>query len=151
MRYFKYVFGAYLVVGGLLAIFSLTIPLWYHPSRQESPRYARMIPIATVKATAYRSVPWQTKPKGFHWTASGERCNVHGCAASQDLLKKNGGPLSFGDLVYIDQIGFKFVNDVMNVRHKNRADIWVTTHEEEKKFDKKFKNSTLKIYLVKEN
>jgi 3D (Asp-Asp-Asp) domain-containing protein len=109
-----------------------------------------MIPIATIKATAYRSVPAQTKPKGFHWTASGTRCSIHTLAVSQDLLEKNGGKLKFGDLVYIDKIGFKFVEDVMNKRHKNRIDVWVSNYAEEKLFDLEFRNSELKIWLVKE-
>ena len=104
--------------------------------------------LGEVKATAYRSVPAQTKPKGYYWTANGERCNVHGCAVSRDFLKKNGGPLDFGDLILIDKIGFKFVNDTMNARHRRRIDIWVNSYVDEKKFDKEFRHDNLKIWLI---
>ena len=90
--------------------------------------------IANVTLTSYRSVPAQTKPRGCEWTASGERCNVHGVAVSQNLLARWGGPLHYGDLVYIEGVGFKTVNDVMNPRWHDRCDIWVSAYKDEKKF-----------------
>ena len=90
--------------------------------------------IGNVVMTSYRSVPAQTKPKDCEWTSIGERCNVHGVAVSQDLLTKNGGPLNYGDLVFIEGVGFKFVNDCMAARWKQRIDVWVPTYNDEKKF-----------------
>ncbi len=54
--------------------------------------------------------------------------------AGQDLLARWGGPLNYGDLIYVEGVGFKFVNDVMNARWKRRADVWVTDYNAEKKF-----------------
>lgn len=102
--------------------------------------------ITKIVVTSYRSVPAQTKPHGCEWTSIGERCNAHGVAVSQDLLAKNGGPLHYGDLVYIEGVGFKFVNDCMNARWTNRADVWVQTYAEEKKFGTRI----TRIWLVKE-
>ncbi len=90
--------------------------------------------IANVTVTSYRSVPAQTKPKNCEWTSIGEHTNVHGIAVSQDLLSRWGGPLNYGDLIYVEGVGFKFVNDVMNARWKRRADVWVTDYNAEKKF-----------------
>jgi 3D (Asp-Asp-Asp) domain-containing protein len=100
-------------------------------------------------ATSYRSVPEQTKPKGYEWGASGEKCNVHGIAVSQDLLKKNGGPLEFGDLIYVEGIGYKFVNDVMNARWKMRLDVWVETYDSEKQFDRRYRGKKLKVWVIR--
>ena len=104
--------------------------------------------IGSFTATAYRSVPEQTKPKGYYWTASGERVHPHGLAVSQDLLVKNGGPLSFGDVVFVEGAGIKIVNDVMNKRHKHRIDIWVKTYDEEKDFDERIKASKLQVWII---
>jgi 3D (Asp-Asp-Asp) domain-containing protein len=63
---------------------------------------------------------------------------------SQDLLKRNGGPLDYGDLLYVEGLGFRFVNDVMNQRHKRRLDIWVLTAKQEKEF----KEGNRQVFLV---
>lgn len=105
--------------------------------------------LGTFQVTSYRSVPQQTKPTGYHWTASGVRCNIHGVAVSQDMLKVNGGKLSFGDILLVEGIGIKFVEDTMNKRHKNSLDVWVATHKEEKAFDIKFRNKKLKAWLIR--
>lgn len=102
--------------------------------------------IAKVVVTSYRSVPEQTKPHGCEWTAIGEHVSVRGIAVSQDLLAKNGGPLHYGDLIYVEGVGFKFVNDCMNARWTNRADVWVPTYADEKKFGVR----VARIWLVKE-
>lgn len=104
--------------------------------------------LGTFKVTSYRSVPEQTDSSPYI-TATGERVCNKGIAVSQDMLKKNGGALNYGDLVYVESVGFKFINDSMNSRHKQRFDIWVSTLEEEKKFHKRFKNKPLKVYVIK--
>lgn len=98
--------------------------------------------------TSYRSVPNQTDDTP-NYTATGEHVCAHGIAISQDLLKHNGGPLEFGDIVYIEGLGFKIVNDTMNKRHKNRFDVWVATYKEEKEFDQKYRNKKFIFWLVK--
>lgn len=105
--------------------------------------------IGQLIVTSYRSVPSQTDDTPFI-TSIGERVHPHGIAVSQDLLKKNGGPLNYGDLVYVENLGFKIINDTMHHRHKQRADVWVPDWKSEKAFDDKYKGRKLKIYLVKE-
>lgn len=104
--------------------------------------------IGTSQVTSYRSVVEQTDSSPF-FTSIGERVNAGGVAVSQDLLKKNGGPLDYGDYIYIEYIGIKRVNDCMNIRHKNSFDVWVATHEEEKAFDKKMRGKSPRIWLIK--
>lgn len=104
--------------------------------------------IGNLIGTSYRSVPEQTDDSP-NFTATGEHVCTHGIAISQDLLKKNGGLLEFGDLVYIDTIGFKTVNDTMNKRMKKRFDVWVGTYKEEREFDRAYKNRKFKVWLVK--
>lgn len=107
-----------------------------------------LIFIGNLTPTAYRSVPEQTDSTPFH-TATGERVHNRGVAVSRDLLKRWGGPLDYGDLLYIEGVGYKFVFDTMNERHKNRIDIWKATHKEEQEFDRKFRGKKLKVYLVR--
>jgi 3D (Asp-Asp-Asp) domain-containing protein len=89
--------------------------------------------LGNLSLTSYRSVPEQTDDSPFH-TAIGERVTVRGCAVSRDLLKRWGGPLDYGDLIYIEGVGFRFVNDCMAARHKQAVDIWVEKYEDEKAF-----------------
>lgn len=104
--------------------------------------------LGNLTPTAYRSVPAQTDDTPFI-TATGERVHNKGVAVSQDLLKKNGGPLEYGDLLYIHGVGYKFVNDCMNKRHKNRLDVWVRNYADEKEFDRKFRGKKLKVWVIK--
>lgn len=103
--------------------------------------------IGQFYVTSYRSVKEQTDDSPFY-TANGDHVCRDGVAVSQDLLKRNGGPLDFGDLVYIEGIGIKRINDVMNSRYKNRFDVWVKTYSEEKAFDKAFHNKELAVFIV---
>lgn len=99
--------------------------------------------------TSYRSVPEQTDSSPYI-TSIGERVSIRGLAVSPDLLKKHGGPLQYGDLLYIDGLGYRFVNDVMAPRHKRAVDIWVPTYKAEKEFDQKYRGKRFKVYIVKE-
>lgn len=105
------------------------------------------VALGQVTLTAYRSIPNQTDSSPWS-TSTGERVTIRGCAVSQDLLAGNGGPIHYGDLIYIDQIGFRFVNDCMNKRIKRSIDIWVPTKEAEKKIFKKFQNGLVTIKLI---
>lgn len=105
--------------------------------------------IASATITAYRSVPEQTDASPFI-TATGERVCSDGVAVSQDLLVQNGGPIAYGDWVYIDGIGIKRVNDTMNRRHRLWFDLWVKTKEEESRIWRKFRNKKVPIWVIKE-
>ncbi len=105
--------------------------------------------VGPVSITSYRSVPSQTDSSPFI-TSIGERVHPHGIAVSQNLLKRWGGPLNYGDMVYIEGVGFKIVNDVMNPRHKNAIDVWVTDLNAEKKFHKQWAGKKTRIWQVNE-
>jgi 3D (Asp-Asp-Asp) domain-containing protein len=99
--------------------------------------------LGTMTVTSYRSVPSQTDSSPWI-TSIGERVHPHGVAVSRDLLKKNGGPLNYGDTIYIQGYGLKVVNDVMNKRYKRHIDIWVTTYAQEHKIGVRTKD----IWLI---
>lgn len=105
--------------------------------------------IGNFKVTSYRSVPEQTD-ESPNYTSIGEKVHSRGVAVSRDLLKKNGGPLNYGDLVYIESVGFKFINDTMNARHKRRFDVWVQDLEDEQEFHRKFKKTELRVWVIKQ-
>jgi 3D (Asp-Asp-Asp) domain-containing protein len=96
--------------------------------------------------TSYRSVKHQTDDSPYI-TSIGHRTSPLGCAVSQDLLAD--GTLKYGDLIYIQEVGFRTVNDTMNPRMVQQVDIWVATHKQEKEFDAKFKGKKLKIWIIK--
>lgn len=104
--------------------------------------------LGAMTATSYRSVPEQTDSSPFI-TATGGRVHRDGVALSRNLLKRWGGPVSYGDIIYIENIGFKVANDTMNKRHLNHVDIWVKTYEEEKTFHTQYKSRKLKIYVIR--
>jgi 3D (Asp-Asp-Asp) domain-containing protein len=81
--------------------------------------------------TSYRSVPSQTDSSPFI-TSIGEHVHPHGVAVSRDLLKRWGGPLDYGDMIYVEGFGLRVVNDTMHERHKQHIDLWVETLEEER-------------------
>lgn len=115
------------------------------------------IVLGNLTVTSYRSVPEQTDSSPFY-TSTGERVKAGGVAVSRDLLcgacrrlhrrclrpdypKK----LHYGDWLYVDGYGFKYINDVMGAtsttnvggrRHTrtitNQIDMWVRTPAEEK-------------------
>src|SRR6185436_4601460 len=103
--------------------------------------------IGTMNITAYRSVPNQTDDSPFT-TSIGERVHPHGIAVSRNLLKRWGGPLNYGDFVYIQGIGFKVINDTMHERYRDHIDVWVRNYEEEKEFDKEFRNKKVVMWLL---
>lgn len=91
-----------------------------------------IILIGNLQVTSYRSVKNQTDDSPYV-TSIGERVHPHGIAVSRDLLKRWGGPLNYGDTVYVEGFGFKVVNDCMGEGNKQAIDIWVATYKEEKK------------------
>lgn len=99
--------------------------------------------LGNYTVTSYRSVPEQTDSSPFI-TSIGEKVNKSGVAVSQDLLKS--GKLHYGDIIYIQGVGLKVVNDTMHPRIKNHIDVWVRTYREEKKFGTK----QCYVFVVKE-
>lgn len=104
--------------------------------------------IGQLSVTAYRSIPSQTDESPYV-TSIGERVNEHGVAVSQDLLK--AGTLRYGDVIYIEDVGFKVVNDTMHIRNRQHVDVWVPNYDQERAFHRKFKSRTLKIWRVRKN
>lgn len=96
--------------------------------------------------TAYQSVPNQTDASPFT-TSIGERTSPHGVAVSQDLLAN--GTVKYGDLIYIEEVGWRIVNDCMHERLTGRFDVWVPSNEAEKQFDKQFAKRKLRIWRVR--
>lgn len=90
------------------------------------------------------------------------------CGACRKLHKRCVHPdvykrVHYGDWLYIREVGFLRVNDVMgdyttqrvNGRKKripirNHIDVWVGGLAEEKAFHKKWKGQTVELYRVKE-
>lgn len=104
--------------------------------------------LGDFNVTAYQSVPNQTDRSPFT-TSIGERTSPHGVAVSQDLL--DNGTVKYGDLLYVEDVGWRIVNDCMNERHKNRFDVWVQNDEAERQFHKRFANRKLKIWRVRKD
>lgn len=104
--------------------------------------------LGNVQITSYRSVPSQTDSDPFI-TASGSYVHPNGVALSRDLLSRWGGSVNYGDIVYVEGIGFKVVNDCLAAKHKQWIDIWVPNLEAEKAFHKKWKDKKVNIWLVK--
>ena len=108
------------------------------------PQIVKSTYIGKIAVTSYRSVPEQTDSSPFV-TSVGWRVHRHGVAVSRDLFKN----LKYGDLVYIENIGFKVINDTMNKRYKKHLDIWVASYESEKQFHAEFKGRLLKVWRIR--
>lgn len=88
--------------------------------------------VGAVKATTYYPVPEQTDDTPLitasgHKIDPGNASNHRWVAVSRDLHSRWGGPLSFGEKIYITGVG-KYdgvytVMDTMNRRWSNRVDI----------------------------
>jgi len=113
--------------------------------------------VGTLTVTSYRSVPEQTDSTPFH-TSTGAHVEPGGVAISRDLLcgacrklhKRCRHPeylkkIHYGDWLFIENYGFRFVNDCMSNTStkkikgkvkkfviKNQIDLWVSSYKEEK-------------------
>jgi len=112
--------------------------------------------IGNLTVTSYRSVPGQTDSTPFH-TSTGAHVEPGGVAVSRDLLcgacrrlhKRCRHPenpkIHYGDWLFVERYGFRFVNDCMSntstIRYKGKVkrriitkqiDIWVNSYQEEK-------------------
>lgn len=123
--------------------------------------------IGNMTITSYRSIPEQTDSSPFI-TATGEHVTPHGVALSRDLLMRWGGPIDYGDYIYIEGHGIKVVNDCMadywclewrRIEGKRlctkkkyirkHVDMWVKTYKEEKKIG--WHKGHIFLIRVKEN
>jgi 3D (Asp-Asp-Asp) domain-containing protein len=86
--------------------------------------------LGSMTATAYQPIPSQTDNSPT-WTSEGDRTTKYGVAVSRDLLRS--GEIRYGDVLKIEGIGLRVVNDCMAERHKRRVDVLVYTHAEEKR------------------
>lgn len=102
--------------------------------------------LGDYQVTAYQSVPNQTDRSPFT-TSIGERTSPHGIAVSQDLLEAK--TVRYGDLVYVEEVGWRVVNDCMNERHRDRFDVWVPNDGAEADFHRRFANRKLKIWRIR--
>lgn len=88
-----------------------------------------------VVATGYSSTIFETDSTPFT-TASNTRTRVGILALSRDLLSEYtpGAPFSFGDQVHISGLGEFLIEDSMNARWRNRADVWFRSRDEALRF-----------------
>lgn len=109
----------------------------------------KIILIGMVTLTSYQPIPAQTKPEcrgRFACTTSiDDGITKYGVAVSQDMLAD--GRLHYGDVIYIQNYGWRIVNDCMNKRHKNSVDLMVFTRAEEKAVGVRH----LKVWTVNRN
>ena len=150
MKYYQISFvWALLILLGQIGLYWYFIPFTgkYEPNKAiVEPLPSQIVKsqyLGKMAVTSYRSVPQQTDNSPFV-TSVGWRVHRHGIAISRDLFKD----LNYGDLVYIEDIGFKIVNDTMNRRHKQHLDIWVSSFKDERKFHTEFKGRFLKVWRV---
>jgi 3D (Asp-Asp-Asp) domain-containing protein len=106
------------------------IPLWsldpgQAPKPNSFPRKVFRIP---VTVTGYSSTPDQTDDTPYI-TAANTRVRPGIIALSRDLLREftPGAPFGYGDRLEIEGVGSFLVEDTMNPRYTQRADIWFST------------------------
>lgn len=91
--------------------------------------------IGTMTITSYQAIPSQTKATCLNRhqceTSIGDGITQYGAAVSQDLLKS--GQVQYGDVLEIEGLGLRVVNDTMNKRHKRHVDLLVFSYAEEHK------------------
>lgn len=108
----------------------------------------KLISIGSLTITSYRSVRSQCDSSPF-FTSIGEHVHSGGVALSRDLLSRWGGPVKYGDTLFVEGVGLVRVNDCMHERMKQHIDIWVKTLRNEQQFQKKWKCGKTNVYLLK--
>jgi hypothetical protein len=126
--------------------------------------------IGNLTVTSYQSVPNQTDDTPYR-TSINERVNGAGIAVHPSLLCPNAKAVTgknrfvlckrdtkgcnkesmhYFDVVYVEDIGFKTVVDVMasSTKMDSKLDVWVPTVSAEKEFHKKFKNRKLAVWRI---
>lgn len=108
-----------------------------------------LILLGMCTLTSYQPVVNQTDSSPCI-PANGQYVHTDGVAVSRDLLVRWGGQLDFGDLIYIEDVGWKIVIDVMNKRHKKSIDVLVKDLKNEKLFYRKCRHCKKKVYKLGE-
>ena len=97
---------------------------------------ATKTPLGVLTVTIYHAVPGQTDDSPMTTASNFDLTTVdiataRICALSRDLIKRCGGPISYGDMVWLDlpepYKGWWRVEDTMARRWTNRADLLVPT------------------------
>ena len=102
---------------------------------QGAPVVAAPVQEITATVTAYTARPCETNDDPMH-TATMERPKAGWtCAVSRDLMHWLGGR------VYIDGLGVRRVNDLMNERFEQRIDVFCGTVKEARAFGKQTRNA----------
>jgi 3D (Asp-Asp-Asp) domain-containing protein len=91
--------------------------------------------LGTMTITSYQPIPAQTKAECVNryqcTTSIDDGITQYGAAISQDMLKS--GQVRYGDVLSIEGLGLRVVNDTMNKRHKKHVDLLVFSYAEEHK------------------
>ena len=133
-------FSRALCIGFLLLLGVSSFRVWSDTVAHTEPPSPVVAPTYTVALTAYNAVAWQTSAHPLV-TASGAYSNPETIAArSQDLADE----LPFGTIIELDGatvlpdgtcgyavieplIGYRVIEDTMNVRYTNRIDVLLDT------------------------
>lgn len=98
--------------------------------------------LGTMTITSYQPIPAQTKPEcrdRYHCTTSiDDGITQYGAAVSQDLLKS--GQVHYGDVLMVEGLGLRVVNDTMNKRHKKHVDLMIFSYADEHRIGTQHKN-----------
>lgn len=86
--------------------------------------------LGTMTITSYQPIPAQTDESPT-WTSNGDRTTKYGIAVSRDLLES--GEVRYGDVLLVEGLGLRVVNDCMAKRHRQSVDLLVFTHAEERR------------------
>ncbi len=103
--------------------------------------------VGNMNVTAYQPLIEQTDSSPCI-TANGKPVHMDGIAISRDLHVRWGGDLDFGDALYVQDIGIKIINDVMNSRFRHSVDIFVWTQAEEAKIWRKYGKRKMKVWKI---
>lgn len=106
-----------------------------------------LVLVGVLQITAYQALPAQTRPETLDvnhcWTSVGDHCSEQGVAVSQDLLAS--GEVHYHDTIYIENVGFRIVNDTMAKRITRGVDVFVYDQNGEKRIGLQHQ----KVYVVK--
>ena len=107
----------------------------------------KLVLLGMLQVTSYRPIPAQTKPecRNRHAceTSIGDGITRYGVAVSQDLLES--GVVHYGDVLYVEDYGWRIVNDAMGPKARNAIDLMVFTRDEEKAVGVRHLN----VYIVR--
>jgi 3D (Asp-Asp-Asp) domain-containing protein len=92
----------------------------------------------TVTVTGYTSRPEETDDSPFI-TAANTQTRPGVIALSRDLLRRYtpDAPFTFGDVIHISGVGDFVVEDSMNSRWRQRADIWFESLDQARSFGRR--------------